>query len=112
MSSFEFSVDSWEYKGMGLWGDGERMDILAVSDLEEKALKRHLVSIKQLQAQILSLRSQLEAHLDDLEMCWQSILRSNGITGDFRSAIDKKIGELRFDFLDDIPTHSLRLKNG
>jgi hypothetical protein len=25
--------------------------------------------------------------------------------------IDRKTGELRFDFLDDIPTHSLRLKN-
>ena len=87
------------------------MDILTVSDFEEKALKRHLVAIKQLQTQILNLKTQLGSHLDDLEMCWQSILRSNDILGDYGSAINGKTGELRFDFLDDIPTHSLRLKN-
>jgi len=87
------------------------MEILAVSDIEEKTIKRHLTTIKQLQAQILSLRSQLEDHLDDLEMCWQSILRNNNILGDFGNAIDRKTGELRFDFIEDIPTHSLRMKN-
>lgn len=87
------------------------MDILAVSDFEEKTLKRHLVAIKQLQTQILNLKTQLDSHLDDLEMCWQSILRDNNILGDYDSVINRKTGELRFDFLDDIPTHSLRLKN-
>lgn len=87
------------------------MERLALTEFEEKTLKRHLTAIKQLQAQILNLRNQLEDHLDDLEMCWQSILRNNNILGDFGSAIDKKTGELRFEFAEDISTHTLRLKN-
>ncbi len=87
------------------------MEILSVSEFEEKTLRRHLFAIKQLQAQILNLKNQLKDHLDDLEMCWQSILRNNNILGDFSSAIDKKTGELVFDFIEDIPTHSLRLRN-
>jgi len=88
------------------------MDTLAISEIEERSLKRHLFAVEQLQTQICRLKSQLDANMDDLEMCWQSILRSNSVTGEFCSAIDNKTGELRFEFLKDIPTHSLRLKNG
>lgn len=88
------------------------MNVLSVSETEEKVLNRHLAVIEQLQTQIMRFKSELDAHLDDLEMCWQSILRNNGIMNEYSSVIDKKTGELAFEFLKDIPTHSLRLKNG
>lgn len=88
------------------------MDVLSVTETEERVLRRHLLAIENLQAQVLSLRSQLDWHLDDLEMCWQAILRNNDARDECVSALDNKTGELAFEFVKDIPTHSLRLKNG
>lgn len=87
------------------------MEKLTITEFEGKTLKRHLSAIRQLQEQILSLRIQLEDHTNDLEMCWQSILRNNNMPNNFGSAIDRKTGELRFDFMEDTPTYTLRLKN-
>ncbi len=88
------------------------MDVLSISETEERVLKKHLLAIENLQAQVLSLKSQLDGHLDDLEMCWQAILKNNDVKDEYVSAIDNKTGELAFEFIKDIPTHSLRLKNG